>query len=66
MRSPSGFKVVVVSLRKADVIEYDLRAAALRFQLESDDRINPRIPMAGAPGLNDALVGKQFDVPADD
>jgi hypothetical protein len=33
MRSPSGFKVVVVSLRKAGVIEHDLRAAALRFEL---------------------------------
>ena len=55
-----------VALGKPGVSKEELDFRALFLEIKSDDRENSRIPVGHAPGLNDAFVRNEFEMPADD
>src|SRR5882724_6818458 len=63
---PSGLEVLLSVLGEAGLIENEQRAAALFAELEFDYRINAGRPIAGTPGLHDALVRHELDDAAGD
>src|SRR4051794_33284423 len=62
VRVPAAFEVLALALRKARMVEDQPRPGALRLELELRDRIDARLPVADAPGLDDPLIGHQLDV----
>jgi len=64
MRPPSRRQACGCARRKAGVIEDELRLSSSFVELESHDRIEPWRPIFFTPRLNDALIGNQFDVAA--
>lgn len=64
MRPPSWREARGRALGEAGVIENQFRVGTLLIELEFYDGINPRQPILFPPGLNDALIGNQFDVAA--
>ncbi len=64
MRPPSGGQARRSSRGKPGVIENELGFGSLLVELESRYRVQARRPIFFAPGLDDALVGNQFDVTA--
>ena len=57
---------VVVAGGKAGVVEDEGRLDAAGFEFEADDGVDTGIPMCGAPGLDDSLIGDELDGAADD
>src|SRR5262249_6116366 len=62
VRVPAAFEVLALTLREARVVEDEPRPGALRLELELRDRVDARLPVADAPGLDDPLIGDQLDV----
>jgi hypothetical protein len=55
-----------VLLRKACLIEYELRFGFCGIEDKANDRVITVAPITGAPRLNDALVGHELDVATQD
>src|SRR6266700_8060749 len=58
--------MIAVVGRESRMVEEELGIVALPLQLEADDRIDALRPGAGAPSLDDALVGHQLDIASRD
>lgn len=63
---PALGEVVGFAIRETGVIENKLGGGALVGELEFRDGEDAGIPAAGAPGLDDAFAGDEFDLAADD
>lgn len=63
---PALGEVVGLAVGEASVIEDELCAVGLLEELESRDGVNAGGPTAGAPGLDDASAGDEFDLAAAD
>lgn len=48
------------------MIEKDTSLCALRLEIKTNEGIGAGIPSGRAPGLNDALIGEQFNVATED
>lgn len=48
------------------MVENNARLCALLLKIKTNDGIDAGIPSRGTPGLDDALVGVQFDVATED
>src|SRR5579864_1604834 len=48
------------------MLEQGFRFRALFQEIESDDRIDARLPVGHAPSLNDTFVRNEFEMSADD
>ena len=66
MRFPSNGKVLAISGREAGMVEDELGTGALGIELEAYDGKDAGFPTGLAPCLNDALVGYQLELPAND
>jgi tetratricopeptide (TPR) repeat protein len=63
---PSFGQVFRLSFRKTGMVEDNLGSRALLDEFKSRNRIDTRIPIDDAPGLNDSFVRCELDVPPDD
>ena len=63
---PAEVEVIVFAGGEAGVIEDESGFSGAGFEFEVDDGVDAGIPVGGAPGLNDAAVGDEFDVAACD
>jgi hypothetical protein len=54
------------ALRKADVINHEVRARSLRLKFESHDGVCAFGPRYDPPCLNDPFVRDEFQIPTDD
>src|ERR1700693_810975 len=57
---PALVEVIVIAFGETGVIEDDECAGALRFEFKFHDGVDAGIPMRGAKGLHDALIGWEF------
>src|SRR5260370_42570346 len=62
VRLPARRETLRVACRKARVVEHELGAGPLRYQLEPRDGIGAGLPASGPPRLHDARVGHELDV----
>src|SRR5579863_10762573 len=63
---PAGEQVLRVAVGKATVIEGEFGPGAAFGEFEFHDRVGAGVPVFGAPGLYDSLVGNELDLAADD
>lgn len=62
-RVPSELQVIVIPLRKTGVVENDQGRGLAWFEFEMHNGIETFVPRRGAPCLNDALAGNEFNIP---
>ena len=58
---PTGVEGVVFACGEGGVVEDEGGFGGVGFEFEMDDGVDAGIPVGGAPGLDDSLVGDQFD-----
>lgn len=63
---PTPVEVVVLSGREAGVVEDEGGFSGVGVEFEVDDGVDAWVPVTGAPGLHDALIGDEFNVAAGD
>jgi hypothetical protein len=63
---PAVEEGLAIAVGETAVIEGEFGAGAAIGEFEFYDRVDAGVPVHGAPGLDDALVRQQFDVPARD
>src|SRR3954453_4530377 len=63
---PSALEVLARIVGKSGMVEREFCPGTIAGEFEADDRVNPLRPIAGAPSLDDALVGQHLDVAACD
>ena len=59
---PATLKHIVPFVGVAGVVEDELGGVAFAFEFEARDRVETFFPIAGAPGLDYAFAGHQFNV----
>jgi hypothetical protein len=66
MLLPTRGQVFRLPLRESGMVKDNLCPSALFHELEPDNRIDPSIPAANAPSLDDQLVRHEFNMSAND